>query len=48
MTIEDWAAVSRHVKTMEEDDTSREREMGSVIEKIAININNDHGDASES
>jgi hypothetical protein len=33
---------------MEEDDMSREHEMGSVIERIAINIDNDDDDASES
>ena len=37
VTMEEWAAVCRHAKTVEEDYTSREHEMDSVMERITIN-----------
>jgi len=47
--MEEKAAVCRHVKAVEEY-MSREHEMGSVMERIIINANddNDNDDVSES
>ena len=44
--MEEWAAVCRHVKAVEEEYMSREHEMDSVMEKIINNA--DDNDASES
>ena len=45
--MEDWAAVCRLVKAVEDEYMSREHEMDSVMEKIIINAN-DNDDTSES
>jgi len=42
--MEEWAAVCRHVKAVEEDYMSREHEMDSVIERIIINADDDDDD----
>jgi hypothetical protein len=49
VTMEEKAAVCRHVKAVGEY-MSREHEMGSVMERITINANddNDNDDMSES
>jgi hypothetical protein len=47
MTMEEWVAVCRHVKAVE-DYMSREHEMGIVIERIIINADKDDDDTSES
>ena len=44
VTMEEWAAVCRHAKTVEEDYMSREHEMDSVMEKITINADDDDDD----
>jgi hypothetical protein len=44
--VEEWAAVCRHVKVLEEEYMSREHETDSVMERIIINADND--DTSES
>ena len=46
VTMEEWAAVCRHAKTVEEEHMSREHEMNSVMERITINADDD--DMSES
>jgi len=46
VTMEEWAAVCRHIKAVEEEYMSREHEMDSVMEKIINNA--DDNDASES
>ena len=48
VTMEEWAAVCRQVKVVEEDDMSREHEMDSVMERIIINADKDDDDTSES
>ena len=49
MTMEEWAAVCRHVKAVEEEYMSREHEMDTVMEKIIINADDDdNDDTSES
>jgi hypothetical protein len=48
VTIEEWAAVCRQVKVVEEDDMSREHEKDSVMERIIINADKDDDDTSES
>ena len=50
VTMEEWAAVCRHVKAVEEEYMSREHEMDSVMEKIIINAedDDDNDDTSES
>ena len=45
--MEEWAAVCRHVKAVEEDYMSREHEMDSVIERIIINADDDDDDNDE-
>jgi hypothetical protein len=45
--MEEWVAVCRHVKAVEEEYTSREHEMDSVMERIIINADDDD-DTSES
>ena len=45
--MEEWAAVCRHAKAMEEEHMSREHEMDSVKERIIINAD-DEDDTSES
>jgi hypothetical protein len=47
--MEEWAAVCRQVKAVEEDDMIREHEMDSVMERIIINTDkDDDDDTSES
>ena len=46
VTMEEWAAVCRHVKAVEEY-MSREHEMDSVMEKIIINADDDNDGTSE-
>ena len=46
MKIEDWAAVCRHVKAVEDEYMSREHEMDSVMEKIIINANDDTSEST--
>jgi hypothetical protein len=47
--MEEWAAVCRHVKVVEEEYMSREHEMDSVMEGIIINADDDdYNDMSES
>jgi hypothetical protein len=41
VTTEQWAAVCRHVKAVEEEYMSREHEMDSVMERIIINADDD-------
>ena len=49
VTMEEWAAVCRHVKAVEEEYMSREHEMDSVMERILINADDDdNDDTSES
>jgi len=48
VTMEEWAAVCRHVKAVEEEYMSREHEMDSVMERIIINADDDDNDTSES
>jgi len=50
--MEDWAAVCRHVKAVEEEYMSREYEMDSVMERIINNADDgddddDNDDTSE-
>ena len=47
VTLEEWAAVCRHVKAVEEEYMSREHEMDSVVERIVINADDDNDDTSE-
>jgi hypothetical protein len=44
VAIEEWAALCRHVKALEEEYTNREHEMDSVMERIIINDNDDDDD----
>ena len=46
--MEEWAAVCRHVKAVEEEYMSREHKMDSVMERITINADDDEDDMSES
>ena len=46
--MEEWAAVCRHVKAVEEEYMSREHEMDGVMERIIINADDDDDDTSES
>jgi len=49
VTMEEWAAICRHVEAVEEEHMSREHEMDSVMERIIINADDDDdNDASES
>jgi transposase len=49
VAMEEWAAVCRHVKAVEEEEyTSRECEMDSVMERIIINDDDDDDDTSDS
>ena len=53
MTIDEWAAVRRRVRAVEEEYMSREHKMDSVMEKITINADeeeddDDNNDMSES
>ena len=41
VTMEEWAAICRHVKAVEDEYMSREHEMDSVMEKIIINADDD-------
>jgi hypothetical protein len=47
VTMEEWAAVCRHVKSVEEECMSRGHEMDSVMERIIITADDDD-DTSES
>jgi len=47
VTMEEWAAVCRHAKTMEEDYMSREHEMDSVMERITVNADDDDHDDND-
>jgi hypothetical protein len=40
--VEEWAAVCRHAKVLEEEYMSRKHEMDSVMERIIINADNDN------
>jgi transposase len=44
VTMEEWAAVCRHVKVVEEEYLSREHEMDSAMERIIINADDDDDD----
>jgi hypothetical protein len=44
VTTEEWVAVCRHVKAVEEDYMSREHEMDSVMEGIIFNADYDDDD----
>jgi len=50
VTMEEWAAVCRHVKAVEEECMSKEHEMDSFMERIIRNDDDDddNGDTSES
>ena len=50
VAMEEWAAVCRHVKAVEEEYMSREHEMDSVMERITFNADDDdyNDDTSES
>jgi hypothetical protein len=41
VTMEDWAAVCRQVKAVEEGYMNRDHEMDSVTERITINADDD-------
>ena len=45
--MEEWAAVCRHIKAVEEEYVSREHEMDSVMERIIINIDDDDDDDND-
>ena len=45
--MEEWSAVCRHVKAVEEEYVGREHEMDSLMERIIINAD-DYDDTSES
>ena len=47
VTMEEWAAVCRHVKAVEEECMSREHEMDSVMESIIINADDDDDDDND-
>ena len=47
VTMEEWAAVCRHIKAVEEEYVSREHEMDSVMERIIINIDDDDDDDND-
>ena len=42
--MEEWAAVCRHVKAVEEEYMSREREMDSVMGRTIIDVDDDGDD----
>jgi len=44
VAMEEWAAVCRHVKAVEEEYMNREHEMDSVMERIIINAGDDDDD----
>jgi hypothetical protein len=44
VTIEEWAAVCKRVKVVEEQYLSREHEMDSAMERIIINADDDDDD----
>ena len=48
VTMEERAAVCRHVRAVEEEYISREHEMGSIMERTIINANDDDDDMSGS
>ena len=41
MTLEEWAAVCRRYKAVEEEYMGREHEMDSLVERIVINADYD-------
>jgi hypothetical protein len=49
VTMDEWTAICRHVKAVEEEYVSREHEMDSIKERIIINTDDDdNDDTSES
>jgi hypothetical protein len=44
VTMGEWADVCRHVKAVEEEYMSSEHEMGSVMERIILNADDDDND----
>jgi hypothetical protein len=44
VTTEEWAAVGRLAKTVEQEYMSRQHEMDSVMERITINADDDDND----
>jgi len=44
VTMEEWTAVCRHVKVVEEEYMSSEHEMDNIMERIIINTNDDDDD----
>jgi hypothetical protein len=44
VTMEEWAAVCRHVKAVEEEYMSRENDMDRAMERIIINADDDDND----
>ena len=49
VTMEEWAAVCRHAKAVEEEYMSREHEMDGAMERLTINgDDDDDDDTSES
>ena len=44
VTMEEWAAVCRHVKAVEEEYMSREHEMDSITERNIIDDDDDDDD----
>jgi len=44
VTMEEWVAVCRHVKAVEEEYMGRENEMDRVMERIIINADDDDND----
>jgi hypothetical protein len=48
VSMEEWAAVCRHVEAVEEEYVNRQQEMDSVMERIIINADDDDDEMSES
>jgi hypothetical protein len=48
VTIEEWAAVCKRVKVLEEQYLSREHDMDSAMERIIIDDDDDDNDTSDS
>ena len=48
VTMEERAAVCRHVRAVEEEYISREHEMGSIMERTILKANDDDDDMSGS
>jgi len=45
--MEEWAAVCRHVKVVEEEYMSSEHKMDSIMERIIINTSDDDDDDND-